>query len=123
MSEARKRIFGSALCALAVALLAWMAFSVAPKAPEAETYTASGRGYTVTAIDRSSGGTISVNLAELEDLLELPGVGETLATAILTEREAHGWYYYPEDLMAAKGIGKAKLEGFREALDLTVPEE
>ncbi|MBQ9251810.1 MAG: helix-hairpin-helix domain-containing protein [Clostridia bacterium] len=64
-------------------------------------------------------GTIRVNDAELEDLIALPGIGETLAQAILTEKELHGSYHYAEDLMAAKGIGPAKLRELRPWLDMS----
>ena len=62
-------------------------------------------------------GTVSVNDAEAEDLIQLPGVGETLAQAILTERELHGKFHYPEDLLTVRGIGPARLNGFRDLLD------
>ena len=64
------------------------------------------------------GGTVRINEADLWELTELPGIGETLAHAILEERELHGPFFYPEDLISVKGIGKSKLDGFRAYLDL-----
>lgn len=51
-----------------------------------------------------------VNRAGAEELTELPGIGGTIAEAIITEREANGLYCYPEDLISVKGIGKKKQE-------------
>ena len=64
-------------------------------------------------------GTVDVNGADLYELTELPGIGETLAQAIIDERNAHGAFRYPEDLLAVRGIGAKKLEGFRDWLDLS----
>ena len=54
-------------------------------------------------------GLIHINHAEAEDLLVLPGIGETIAENILAERQKNGPFYYPEDLLSVKGIGKIKL--------------
>lgn len=63
-------------------------------------------------------GSIAVNRADMEELMMLPGVGEILARAIIEEREKNGCYYFPEDLMAAKGIGPHRLEEIRSLLNL-----
>jgi competence protein ComEA len=55
-------------------------------------------------------GTLRINEAETDELIQLPGIGETLAQAILDERSVHGSFYYPEDLLAIKGIGPYRLE-------------
>ena len=80
--------------------------------------TASGRAIHLQDSPEFSG-TISVNTADAEDLQELPGIGETLAQYILSERLINGDYFYPEDLTAVKGIGMKKLEQFRELLDFS----
>ena len=67
----------------------------------------------------ASEGTVLINEAEAEELLLLPGVGETLAQAILDERSLHGPFYYPEDLMSVRGIGPAKLEKMKPLLDFS----
>ena len=54
-------------------------------------------------------GEINVNTASKEILMQLPGVGEVTAMEILVEREAHGPFRYPEDLLSVKGIGEKKL--------------
>ena len=69
-----------------------------------------------------SAGEIAVNFADAEELEELPGIGETIASFILAERETNGPFYYPEDLMAVRGIGKQKMEDIRPMLDLRLNE-
>ena len=63
-------------------------------------------------------GTLRINEAETDELIQLPGIGETLAQAILDERSVHGSFYYPEDLLAIKGIGPYRLERIVPFLDL-----
>ncbi len=83
-----------------------------------EAYAASGRSGAFLSPGMLEG-TVRVNEAELEELIMLPGIGETIGQAILEEREAHGAFHYPEDLLSVRGIGPAKLEGIRAFLDLT----
>ena len=64
-------------------------------------------------------GTVSVNDADPDELMHLPGIGETLARMIIEENRVHGPYFYPEDLEAVKGIGPATLERFRNMIDLS----
>ena len=61
-------------------------------------------------------GTVDINGAEAEELTELPGIGETLAGLIVTERRENGPFRYAEDLTAVKGIGLKTLEKFRDMI-------
>ena len=63
-------------------------------------------------------GSIQVNHADAEELRELPGIGETLASLIITERREKGPYFYAEDLEDVKGIGSGTLKKFRNMIDL-----
>ena len=65
-------------------------------------------------------GNIQVNTADAEELMEFPGIGETLSRMIIQERSENGPFYYAEDLVAVKGIGPATLERFRNMIDLTL---
>ncbi len=85
-------------------------------------------GYTVTTQDRTDEITaptrvlVNVNTATAEELETLTGIGPSLAQAILDYRAEHGAFETAEDLLNVKGIGEAKLEGFRAEITLTEEE-
>ena len=55
-------------------------------------------------------GLVNINSATVEELDELPGVGEKTAQAIVDDREENGPFASPEDLMRVSGIGEKKFE-------------
>ena len=106
---------------IGMSLLSCFLSAISAKKPAADAFSGSGRsGAYATPVPPD--GTVSVNFAGAEELLVLPGVGETLASAILEERTKNGPFHYPEDLMAVKGIGKAKLAAIRPLLDMSEEE-
>ena len=64
---------------------------------------------------------VNVNAADAEELETLTGIGPALAQAIIDYRAGHGAFRSAEDLLLVKGIGEAKLEGFR--AEITLEEE
>ncbi len=64
---------------------------------------------------------VNVNTADAEELETLTGIGPALAQAIIDYRAGHGAFRSAEDLLLVKGIGEAKLEGFR--AEITLEEE
>lgn len=56
---------------------------------------------------------ININLAGLDELDELPGVGPATAQAILDDRAQNGPFASIEDIMRVSGIGEAKFEKMR----------
>ena len=64
---------------------------------------------------------VNVNTATAEELETLTGIGPSLAQAIVDYRAGHGAFRSAEDLLLVKGIGEAKLEGFR--AEITLEEE
>lgn len=58
---------------------------------------------------------VNINTAGVEELMELPDIGEKRAADIIAEREANGPFRFPEDLTRVNGIGEetvAALEGY-----------
>lgn len=70
-------------------------------------------GAAATGPDDSAGGgaaaLIDLNEADAAQLEELPGVGPTIAGAIVRHREEAGPYQQVEDLLEVSGIGPARL--------------
>lgn len=64
---------------------------------------------------------VNVNTANAEELETLTGIGPALAQAIIDYRAGHGAFRSADDLLLVKGIGEAKLEGFR--AEITLEEE
>jgi competence protein ComEA len=63
-------------------------------------------------------GLVDVNHASAADLENLPGVGPVLAKRIFDYRQEHGPFATVEDLLDVPGIGEGKLAALREALVL-----
>jgi competence protein ComEA len=61
-------------------------------------------------------GKVHLNLATVEELDRLPGVGPVLAERIAAYREAHGPFARVEDLLDVPGIGEAKLAALRDSV-------
>lgn len=59
------------------------------------------------------GGLIDVNRASEMELTALRGIGPALARRIVEYREKNGPFRSVEELVQVRGIGAAKLEGFR----------
>jgi len=78
------------------------------KAPAGSAAAGSG-GATAPA------GPVHLNVATLEQLDELPGVGPVTAQKILDYRQKHGAFSSLEELDAIPGIGAARIEQLRDA--------
>ena len=59
-------------------------------------------------------GPININIAELEELEALSGIGPALGQRIIDYREENGPFQSVEDLLNVKGIGEKTLEKFRD---------
>ena len=84
--------------------------------------------YTVTVQHRNDEITaptrvlVNVNTADAAELETLTGIGPSLAQAIIDYRAEHGDFTAAEELLLVKGIGEAKLEGFRTQITFTEEE-
>lgn len=53
---------------------------------------------------------ININTASKDQLIQLPGVGNSTADKIIEYRETHGGFKRIEDIMKIKGIGQKKFD-------------
>jgi competence protein ComEA len=65
---------------------------------------------------------VDVNTADVPELIQVPGIGETLAGRIIESRQKDGPYQSIDDLLRVKGIGKKILERIRPYL-LPIPKK
>jgi len=73
--------------------------------PKTETSTGSVKGTEAEVSQNDTSGLIHINTATMEQLMDLPGIGESKAKAIIAYREQHGKFSSIEGLRKVKGIG------------------
>jgi competence protein ComEA len=64
----------------------------------------------------SDGGIVNINLATVTELETLPGIGPSLAQAIVDYREMNGTFAQNEDIQDVPGIGPAKFDGLKDLI-------
>jgi competence ComEA-like helix-hairpin-helix protein len=97
--RAKRLTAGILICGLA--LLAFCAAAEAGKHPPAKP--------------------IDLNLANVKELQELPGVGPVTAQRIIALREKSGRFHRVEDLLAVRGISQKKLDAMRPYVSVSAP--
>ena len=69
----------------------------------------------ITEIEENSNNeSVNINLASLEQLDTLPGIGPSTARSIIEYREENGYFETIDDLINVPGIGEATLNEIRE---------
>lgn len=61
-------------------------------------------------------GLVNLNRASMEELMTLPGIGETRAQAILDYRNTHGGFQSTEEIMNVSGIKEASFEKIKDRI-------
>ncbi len=64
-------------------------------------------------------GIVNVNTATVAELVQLPGIGEKRAQAILEARQQRGGFESVDELLEIRGIGPANLEKLRPHLSVS----
>lgn len=71
-----------------------------------------------TLSEPKSNGKININTAGKEELMKLPGVGETIAQAIIDYREQHNAFQSLDELMNVTGIGEVKFDKLKDLIEI-----
>lgn len=105
------------LFALFLTALGGILFCIATAHTELTPYTITRETVSATVTvsegiseEKEIGERVNLNTASLEELISLPGIGETLAGRILAYREEHGSFQDTTQLREVEGIGDKKLE-------------
>lgn len=72
----------------------------------------------VIVIGRHRNDLISINSADLDELITLPGIGSSIAQRIIDYRNTYGSFNNLEELMNVKGIGYGKFNKIKEYICL-----
>lgn len=72
---------------------------------------------TASGIEERSG-KININTAGVEELINLPGIGEVRAEAIIAYREAYGGFVAAEEIMEVRGIGQSTYEKIKDLITI-----
>lgn len=75
---------------------------------------ASGQSQSQTQDGKSTGGKVSLNRASKEELMTLPGIGESKADAIIKYREENGGFRSIDDLKKISGIKDGVISKFKD---------
>ena len=78
-------------------------------------YPSKGDGFTLAPLPTLPPDSI-LNTGDAAALDALPGIGTVLSERIITYREEHGAFVYPEELRNVKGIGEKRLQAILDAL-------
>lgn len=100
------RAIGAVLCGMLLATLTiWLVRQ--GQIDQLELRPGPQSGVEFSVLDR---GKLNINLATEEQLDQLPGIGPTLAQAIVEYRQEHGPFEYPEHLIEVPGISETMVE-------------
>jgi competence protein ComEA len=88
-----------------------------PTAEEAEALkseTGTGDAAPAQSGGQSGSGLININTASKNELMEIPGIGESKAERIISYRENHGRFGSVEEIRNVSGIGSGIYEGLKD---------
>lgn len=129
MISTRKAAILSGAVALAFAI--WLVIWTAPSAQSSdaereiialpaasEAILTGGNDPAQTALELLPGALIDINAAAAEELKLLPGIGDSLAKAIVSYREENGAFESLEQLMDVPGIGESRFAAVKDKICL-----
>lgn len=96
-----------------------ISFPTEEEAAERRKYDTDGNtSADTTFADPETDGKVNINTADVNQLQQLSGIGQTRAEAIVAYRNEHGVFARAEDIMKVSGIKNALFEKMRD--DITV---
>lgn len=87
-----------------------------PSEEEAESGIAEEAGFFADGTAETADGRIDLNTATAEQLMTLPGIGESKAGSIIRYREEHGAFASVEDLMKVEGIKEGTYNRLKDSI-------
>lgn len=87
-----------------------------PREGETSAPAAIVSGASIASLSGSPGGRININIASVEELTTLPGIGPAMAGRIIEYRERNGGFRTIEDIKKVKGIGDATFEKIKDQI-------
>ncbi len=95
-----------------IVLLSWA------DVPAFEPPAVTRRSGSTTATGKTAVQKVSINTATVSELMEVDGIGETMAERIVAYREEHGLFRSLDELLEVEGIGEKRLAVWRPYLSL-----
>lgn len=95
-----------------------MKLNLAQKLADGQQVTVPSVTAGTQAGDAAASGKVNLNRATKDDLMTLPGIGESRAEAILAYREEAGWISAPEELMNVSGIAEKMYEKIADLIEV-----
>lgn len=87
-----------------------------PSKEEAKNHTHDGETSNIIENDKSN--KVNINTAKKEELMTLPGIGETKALAIITYRQENGPFSSVEELKEVEGIKEAVFSKLKDLIEI-----
>lgn len=115
MSSAERIIYIGLFFVLALIVVTLLGKKSTKNFESGESFSAKSGSSNVSEVDKQIK-PININTAGYLEFMDLPGIGEKKAAAIIEYRSEHGKFASPEDIMNVPGIGNATYDGFKDLI-------